>query len=205
MKNPYEVLGLEDNADINEVRRAYRALAAKYDPSNFSEGALAEQAARRMEEINNAYDAIIMNTNYSTSGGYNSYDASYGRTDFGDVRKMIENGRLDDAETRLDGIAPKNRSAEWYYLKGTVLKKRGWFEQANENFAQAQRMDPTNTTYSNAYQNMNNQSDRSYRAQQREKDNDGCMGDCSLCNICEGLICADCCCECMGGDLIRCC
>ena len=28
---------------------------------------------------------------------------------------------------------------------------------------------------------------------------------CSTCDICQGLICADCCCECMGGDLIRCC
>ena len=30
-------------------------------------------------------------------------------------------------------------------------------------------------------------------------------GGCSTCDICSGLMCADCCCECMGGDLIRCC
>ena len=30
-------------------------------------------------------------------------------------------------------------------------------------------------------------------------------GGCSACDLCSGLICADCCCECMGGDLIRCC
>ena len=30
-------------------------------------------------------------------------------------------------------------------------------------------------------------------------------GDCSPCNICYGLLCADCLCECCGGDLIRCC
>ena len=30
-------------------------------------------------------------------------------------------------------------------------------------------------------------------------------GGCNACDICNGLICADCCCECMGGDLIPCC
>ena len=33
----------------------------------------------------------------------------------------------------------------------------------------------------------------------------GQMGGCTACDICNGLICADCCCECMGGDLISCC
>ena len=30
-------------------------------------------------------------------------------------------------------------------------------------------------------------------------------GGCNASDICNGLICADCCCECMGGDLIPCC
>ncbi|HBN81189.1 MAG TPA: molecular chaperone DnaJ, partial [Ruminococcaceae bacterium] len=29
--------------------------------------------------------------------------------------------------------------------------------------------------------------------------------NCSACDACSSLICADCCCECMGGDLIPCC
>ena len=33
----------------------------------------------------------------------------------------------------------------------------------------------------------------------------GQMGGCTACDVCNGLICADCCCECMGGDLISCC
>ena len=31
------------------------------------------------------------------------------------------------------------------------------------------------------------------------------VGGCNACDMCQGLICADCCCECMGGDLISCC
>ena len=33
----------------------------------------------------------------------------------------------------------------------------------------------------------------------------GGSGSCDACDMCSGLICADCCCECMGGDLISCC
>ena len=33
----------------------------------------------------------------------------------------------------------------------------------------------------------------------------GSSGGCSACDVCTTLYCADCCCECMGGDLIRCC
>ena len=36
-------------------------------------------------------------------------------------------------------------------------------------------------------------------------DNETRTFGCSVCDICNGLICADCCCECMGGDLIGCC
>ena len=31
------------------------------------------------------------------------------------------------------------------------------------------------------------------------------QGGCSGCDVCSGLLCADCCCECFGGDFIRCC
>lgn len=33
----------------------------------------------------------------------------------------------------------------------------------------------------------------------------GQANGCSGCDMCSGLICADCCCECMGGDLVPCC
>ena len=40
---------------------------------------------------------------------------------------------------------------------------------------------------------------RSYQQQAQPSAADGC------CTACQCAICADCCCECMGGDLIRCC
>ena len=55
MKSPYEVLGVEENASLDEVTKAYRKLAKKYHP-DLNPGD--EEAARKMGEINEAYDRI---------------------------------------------------------------------------------------------------------------------------------------------------
>jgi len=206
--NPYEVLGIPNGASIEDVKRAYRTLAAKYHPSNYEDGPLSEQAARKMDEINRAYDSIVMNSSsqdsYSRTSSYNNYSNNYTQAGFYDIRQKINQGRLDDAQMLLDGIAPSNRTPEWYYLKGLVLQKRGWFEQANDNFSQAYRMDPSNAEYKAAFDNMNRSSRGAYRTDERSHSG-GCLGDCGFCDICSGLLCADCCCECMGGDLLPCC
>lgn len=207
--NPYEVLGLNPGADIQQVKNAYKNLASKYQASDFPQGTpAAEHAKNKMEQINKAYDEIVMNSSndnsYSSSSDYNySYDYS----GFSDIKNLIDNGRFDDAEVLLNGVSPKSRTAEWYYLKGTIMKRRGWLEQAYENFSQAYRMNPNKAEYKYAYENMNNSQYGGYRTRRRaeKNNNNGCTGDCGACDICSGLICADCCCECMGGDLISCC
>lgn len=55
MRDPYEVLGVPRGASEEEVTKAYRALAKKYHP-DLNPGD--EVAARRMSEINEAYDSI---------------------------------------------------------------------------------------------------------------------------------------------------
>ena len=36
----------------------------------------------------------------------------------------------------------RGRNAEWFFLKGTVLYKRGWLEEAYNHFSRAVQMDP---------------------------------------------------------------
>ncbi len=191
MRNPYEVLGVPQGASKEQINAAYKELLRKYQGSNDTE---------RVNEINTAYDEIIMNSNnnsdYSTS--YSGY--SYGESDYSDIRRKINSGRLDDAQILLDGIPENRRDAQWYYLKGTVQQKRGWLEEAAKNFATASNLDPSNNTYKMAFNKINNARNGGYRAERRSG-NSGCTG----CDICTGLLCADCCCECFGGDFISCC
>ena len=197
MKNPYEVLGVTSSASMDEIKRAYRDKARRYSE---------DQA--KMNELNDAYDFII--NNLSGSRTDNSYaDTGFGAnaagsqtSEFGDIRAKLNGGRIDDAETLLDGIPYQRRNAEWYYLKGTIQHRRGWLESALESFRKAREMEPGNSEYEAAFNQLERESKGNFRKNKQNDDNDGC---CSPCNICSSLMCADCCCECMGGDLIRCC
>ncbi len=200
MNDPYAVLGVSKNASDEEIKNAYRELARKYHPDNYADNPLSDLAGEKMKEINEAYDAIMNSRrggSKSSGGAYQNNAAS----SFPEVRSLINQGRLEQAQEILDGVPPQTRNAEWYFLNGTVLYRRGWFDQAFTSFTTASRMDPTNAEYRNAVNNAQRQSGRQYNPYHSY----GSTGGCSTCDVCQGLICADCCCECMGGDLISCC
>ena len=203
MRDPYEVLGVSKNATDDQIKDAYRELARKYHPDNYADNPLSDLAGEKMKEINEAYDAIVNERRGGSSkkSGGNNYNNQYGGTNFPEVRNLINQGRLEQAQEILDGIPPQARDAEWYFLNGTVLYRRGWFDQAYTSFATAVRMNPNNFEYRNAMNAAQRQSGQQYNPYRSY----GTAGGCNGCDVCQGLICADCCCECMGGDLIRCC
>lgn len=202
MKDPYQILGIDRNASDEEVKTAYRNMARKYHPDVYGDNPLADLAEEKMQEINEAYDSIMATRKSGKKGGTNYGATNSGQTDFPEVRTLINQNRLEEAQELLDGTPIQNRNAEWYFLNGTVLYRRGWFDQAYTSFATASRMDPGNPEYRNAVNNAQRQAGRAQHNPYRTY-NSG--GNCDACDMCQALICADCCCECMGGDLIRCC
>ena len=197
MNDPFAVLGVSQNATDEQIRQAYR-LSARRLQQQIDANENVDYAKQKMQELDAAYDAVIL----SRSGGsYGSAQGSYSSpsSDYSDIRRTILAGRLDDAQTILDGIPEGRRDAEWYFLKGSVQQRKGWLEEASGNFAAACRLDPSNAEYRAAYDDMQNSRSGGYRTQRSGN------GRVSPCDVCTGLMCADCCCECMGGDLIRCC
>ena len=199
MKDPYSVLGVNKNATDDEIKNAYRELARKYHPDNYQDNPLSELAGEKMKEINEAYDSIM---NRRRSGKNDTYNANYSggntTTDFPEVRQLINQGRLEQAQEVLDGVPPQSRNAEWYFLNGTVLYRRGWFDQAYTSFATATRMDPVNPEYRNALNRAQRQTGNQYNPYRSYG------GSSDACDCCQSLICADCCCEMCGGNLIPC-
>lgn len=199
MGDPYKVLGVSPDASDEEIKTAYRELAKKYHPDQYDQTPLADFASEKMKEINEAYDQIMDDRKKGRAGGYGGgYQQGGG---YNDVRSLIMNNRIADAEQILNGVPTASRDAEWYFLKGTVLYKKGWLEEASNHFATACRMDPGNGEYRAAMNQMNNQRSGAYGGYNTAQPTRGCSG----CDMCSSLICADCCCECMGGDLISCC
>jgi len=199
MKDPYSVLGVNKDATDDEIKNAYRELARKYHPDNYQDNPLSDLASEKMKEINEAYDEIINSRRNKKSnagnGGFNSNTTSA----FPEVRSLITQGRLEQAQEVLDGVPVHQRTAEWYFLNGTVLYRRGWFDQAYTSFATACRMEPSNMEYRAALNRAQGQAHAGYNPYRSYG------GGVNTCDCCQSLICADCCCECMGGDLISCC
>lgn len=219
MTDPYKVLGVSPSATDEEIKDAYRKLTKKYHPDQYGDSPLSELAGEKMKEINEAYDTIVSqrknrgaNNNGYGYNNYNTYNAGYNAgyaggssaSGFNDVRRFIMAGRIADAEQILNGVPVESRNAEWYFLKGTVLYRRGWLEEAKEHFTRACQMDPGNPEYQAALNQAMNQRSGVYGGYNPNMNMNN-AGGCNACDICNGLICADCCCECMGGDLIPCC
>lgn len=206
MSDPYKVLEISPNATDDQVKEAYRKMAKKYHPDNYAGSPIANLANEKMKEVNEAYDQIMNDRKRggSSSGSYSAGSwgggGSAAGSSFQDVRNLIMSGRIADAEQILNGVPTEGRNAEWYFLKGTVLYRRGWLEEAFNHFSRAVQMDPSNQEYQAAMNQINAQRRGAYGGYNPNMPR---AGGCSGCDVCSGLLCADCCCECMGGDCIR--
>lgn len=217
MTDPYSVLGVAPSASDDEVKKAYRELARKYHPDNYHDNPLADLASEKMKEINEAYDTITKSREqgqshqaggsaYQSQGAYGyqrqgqqgySYQGANGV--YAQVRSLINANSLAQAEAMLNAVS--NHDAEWHFLMGSIAWRRGWMDEASRYYRTAASMDPSNAEYRSAVQYMD-QGGQAYRA---PNTGSGSMTGPDMCTVCNTLICADCCCEMMGGDFIRCC
>lgn len=198
MDNPYKILGVTPESSDEEISAAYRKLVKQYHPDKYVGNPLSELAAEKIKEINAAYDAINNERKSKTSGSTNYNHQSYNSSgfDFNKVRSLINSGRIFDAESLLNTSPVRN--AEWHFLMGMVLKKKGWYDMAYQHFERAASMDPGNMEYRQGRDSMD------YSGMQyRTYGNNGGYSD-SCCDGCQALICADCCCEMCGGNIIPC-
>ncbi len=163
--DPYKVLGLDSSASDEEVKRAYRRLAKKYHP-DLNPGD--QEAARKMQEINAAYDQIKDPDKYrqQQSSGYGGgyYDPfggyrqqqSYGSQAQDQYHQAayqyIRFGRYQEALNVLNNSDQRN--ARWYYLSALANDGLGNQVTALEHIRKAVSMEPDNMEYLSALEQI---------------------------------------------------
>ncbi len=166
MQDPYKVLGVSPDASDEEIKQAYRRLAKKYHP-DLNPGD--KEAAKRMQEVNAAYEQIKNPEKASTTqesyGGY-GYDPfggyrqrSYSGEEQGDqyqrsAYQYLRMGRYAEALNTLENSS--NRNARWYYISAIANDGLGNQVTALEHIRKAVSMEPDNYQYLQALQQIQN-------------------------------------------------
>ena len=162
IEDPYKVLGISPDASDEEIKKAYRHLAKKYHPDLNPGDA---EAARRMKEVNAAYEQIKNPEKFRQSqpggqSGYTQYDpfgwgSAWGgyqqyREPRGDqyqraAEQYIRFGQYQQAINALSNSTERN--AHWYYLSARANYGMGNQVTALEHIRRAVSMEPDNAEY----------------------------------------------------------
>lgn len=210
--NPFVILGVDKNATQSEILEAYKQKRAYYQAHVFDEGESGAQAASMLNQLDDAYQqAMEMAVESATVTGE-------GESAYEQVKQAIRSKDIETAQKLLDDMS--YRGAEWHYYQSVVFYEKNWLNDTKKQLEIALQMDPQNEKYQRALDNLKKKIDGSrpydkegsqgvYNADSTQTDRtytqrDGAVAD-GICSACQALWCADCCCECMGGDLIRCC
>ena len=86
MLDPYSVLGVSRNATDEEIKKAYRKLSRKYHPDANINNPNKDQAEEKFKEVQQAYEQIMREREYGSSGGSSGGYGGYG---YGGHRKEI--------------------------------------------------------------------------------------------------------------------
>lgn len=204
IKNYYEVLGVSEYSTDREISEAYFALRKKYLEERFLEGEKGNGAAKKLTEIDEAYEEIKRMRSERADGS----DLSLLKQ----VDEALKANDLSKGQSLLDSF--DQRGAEWHYLQSVVYYKKNWINECKKQLEIASSLDPDNKKYKETYDrllekiklsNQNANNDGWNRSGSGRYDNeeptfdepqmggDSCLDFCCRMAICN--MCLNCCCN----------
>lgn len=146
MQEYYKILGVSENASEAEIDASYAKLKEKYSRERFYEGEIGNDAARNLTKLETAYAEIKRNLKVDMN------DTNGTSFDFSDVEQLIKDGKINEAQNRLDDI--NDRNAEWHYLQSVIFYKKNWINESKKQLEISLNLDPQNQKYSEAYSKL---------------------------------------------------
>lgn len=212
--DPYKVLGVSLGATKDEIRRAYLDLVKKYHPDKYAAGPMRDLANEKLKEVNLAYETLQKGFDNGPTGqrsdswGYRdgqwSYGGGYGQgassraytgpyaNELQRARAALDSGNVQGARYILNSVPLRN--GEWYYLSGIAHFRSGNYEEARAHLKNAADADPDNAEYVNAYRTVLHNANPYGSGRTMGGD-----WDAQCCNLCAGLVCTNCLCNCCCG------
>lgn len=126
--DPYKVLGLNQNASEEEIKKAYKNIVSQYSLTKYQNTPNEPLAKDILADANASYELLVNGNIYK------------------EIRALIDNKNFIVAETKLNLIDDKN-SPEWNYLSGFVFLSKGWFDSAILHLTTAIELNPDNPEY----------------------------------------------------------
>ncbi|MEG1646224.1 MAG: hypothetical protein RR374_02550 [Clostridia bacterium] len=219
--NPYLIFGLSNDCNRAELQDAYTKIKKEYQEKIFCEGEEGANATKMLNQIEKSYNDCLDDLDKRI------VVENFGNV-YGEIETAIKNKDFDDAQSKLDVL--QNRNAEWHYYQAMIYYGQGWFLESKSQLNISIALDEGNAKYTGALsklesamkakenpQNQSQNQSQNPNANQQAGANEqrggytqptgagGASNTDACCNTCSSLICCDCCCECMGGDLISCC
>ena len=206
LKKLYQIIGVSEDVSDDELYNAYLALRTKYQNDRFLEGEAGNEAAKKLTELNDAYNEI-KNFRKEKSETLNSGDA------FKLVDEYIRAGKINEAQAELDKFDERN--AEWHYLQSVVFYRKNWVNESKKQLEIALSMSENNEKYKNAYDKLCRQMDFNAQNTKKTKEDanwnksgnastyeeptdmmggDSCADFCCRMAVCNILL--NCCCNC---------
>lgn len=203
-KKNLEILGLGENATVDEIKTAYENLRERYLEERFKDGEVGNNAARMLTRIETAYNDLM-----SEIGEASTMDE--GGDMFGRVEQYLKEGNFNEAQRVLDSF--NERGAQWHYLQSVVFYRKNWINESKKQLEIAIQLDPENANYKETYHKLNEkinydagqqngQKQQTYEGQTMSSEpSESQMGgnfcanciECCYLNMCINCLCSGCC------------
>ena len=140
--NAFEILGLKEDADEQQVRRAYHQRVKACHPDQFPDGETQRRAQEQLIQLNLAYEEALRLTAGKPKTVFHTVSPEEAKTI---AKKLMEQQRYESALLQLSHA--ETRDDEWYYIHGQLLMGMRQYSTAHQSFREAVRLKPENNVY----------------------------------------------------------